>query len=125
MTYGCDESPAPTGAATGDTVNASPDGSYLVGPTGMTLYTFDNDSPDHSACTNPDCSGAWPALTAADSATPTSGDGVSGTLATFDRGNGIMQVEYNGKPLYYFIGDSAPGDTSGDGVNGVWHLAKP
>src|SRR4051812_11532805 len=58
MAYGCDGSPAPTGAATGETVNASADGTYLVGPTGMTLYVFDNDSADHSACTSPDCSGA-------------------------------------------------------------------
>ncbi len=123
MGYGC-VTPGPTGAATGKTVNASADGSYLVGPSGMTLYTFDSDSRDQSACTNPDCSGAWPALTVAGGTTPTAGDGVTGTLTTFDRGNGIMQVEYNGKPLYNFVGDSAPGDTSGTTVQG-WHLATP
>jgi predicted lipoprotein with Yx(FWY)xxD motif len=124
MGYGCN-TPAPTVAATGDTVNVSPDGAYLVGPAGMTLYVFDNDSPGQSACTSADCSGAWPALTVAGGAAPTAGDGVTGTLTTFDRGAGVMQVQYNDKPLYYFVGDSAPGDTSGDGVNGKWHLATP
>jgi predicted lipoprotein with Yx(FWY)xxD motif len=123
MGYGCD-TPAPTAAATGDTVNVSPDGSYLAGPSGMTLYAFDSDSPDHSACTNPDCTGAWPALAVAAGTSPTAGNGVTGTVTTFDRGNGIMQVEYNGKPLYNFIGDSAPGDTNGTSVHG-WHLATP
>jgi predicted lipoprotein with Yx(FWY)xxD motif len=124
MGYGCN-TPGPSGAATGDTVSASADGAYLVGPDGMTLYTFDLDSPGQSACTSADCSGAWPALTVSGGASPTAGDGVTGTLTTFDRGNGIMQVQYNDKPLYGFIGDSAPGDTTGDGVNGKWHLAKP
>ncbi|MEP7360900.1 MAG: hypothetical protein ABI744_04905 [Chloroflexota bacterium] len=124
MGYGCDHTPAPTGAATGATVNASPDGSFLVGPSGMTLYYRDSDSPDHSSCMNADCSGAWPALSVTGGGSPTAGEGVTGTLTTFDRGNGIMQVQYNGMPLYSFVGDSAPGDTTGTSVSG-WHLAAP
>lgn len=123
MGYGCD-TPGPTGAATGETVNLSSDGAYLVGPSGMTLYVFDSDSPNHSACTNPGCSGAWPALTPSGGAPPTAADGVTGTLTTFDRGDGIMQVQYNDSPLYNFVGDSAPDDTTGTSVSG-WHLAAP
>ncbi|MEO8625116.1 MAG: hypothetical protein ABI452_00300, partial [Candidatus Limnocylindrales bacterium] len=128
MTYGCDASPSPgTGspAPAGDTVSVSATDAYLVGPTGMTLYVFDHDSANISACTSSDCAGAWPALTVDAGASPSAGDGATGTLTTFDRGGGIMQVQYNDRPLYYFIGDAAPGDTSGDGTNGVWHLATP
>lgn len=28
-------------------------------------------------------------------------------------------------PLYYWVKDKKPGDVTGDGVNGVWHVAKP
>jgi predicted lipoprotein with Yx(FWY)xxD motif len=90
----------------------------------MTLYASDSDSAGHSACTSSDCSGSWPALTVDAGAAPTAGAGVTGTLSTFDRGGGVMQVQYNDKPLYNFIGDSAPGDTTGTSITG-WHVAKP
>lgn len=32
-----------------------------------------------------------------------------------------MQRGWNGKPLYYFVGDRAPGDVEGDGLDGAWH----
>ncbi|MGH9149067.1 MAG: hypothetical protein ACRD0F_01860, partial [Acidimicrobiales bacterium] len=35
------------------------------------------------------------------------------------------QVSYNGKPLYRYAGDSAPGQVTGDGIGGLWHVAKP
>ena len=50
--------------------------------------------------------------------------GVTGTLATVPRTDGSgAQVSYNGDPLYYYAGDTAAGQTNGDGVGGVWHLA--
>ena len=51
--------------------------------------------------------------------------GANGTLATITRDDGTMQVTYNGMPLYGFAADKAPGDTKGDGVGGVWSVAKP
>jgi predicted lipoprotein with Yx(FWY)xxD motif len=96
----------------------------LVGPDDMTLYTFDNDTtPDKSACESTGCASTWPALIV--TGTPTAGPGINGTLATFTRADGTTQVSYNGKPLYYFAADTKPGDTSGDGLNDVWHIAKP
>ncbi|RTL31984.1 MAG: hypothetical protein EKK47_06195 [Burkholderiales bacterium] len=32
---------------------------------------------------------------------------------------------WNGSPLYYFAGDTKPGDRNGDGRGGVWHVVKP
>lgn len=91
----------------------------LVGPTGMTLYTFDKDvaGSGKSAC-NDGCATNWPPLTAA---TAPSGDGYS----LIERDGGAKQVAYKGKPLYYWAQDSKPGDKGGDGKINLWHTATP
>jgi predicted lipoprotein with Yx(FWY)xxD motif len=100
-------------------------GSALAGDDGMTLYTFDNDTtPGTSACTG-DCATNWPAFTVDEGEQATAGDGVTGEIGTITRDDGSTQVTYNDKPLYYFSGDSAAGDSNGDGVGGVWHIAAP
>ena len=54
------------------------------------------------------------------------GEGVDSTLlGTITRDDGTTQVTYNGWPLYYFAGDTAPGDTTGQGMEGVWFLVSP
>ncbi|WP_373354189.1 hypothetical protein [Pseudoroseicyclus sp. CXY001] len=110
-------------ALTGSLALAAPEG---VGPTdagvladadGMTLYTFDNDSEGTSVCYD-DCAVNWPPFLAAEGAEE--GDGY--TLVTRD--DGSLQWALDGMPLYYWIGDTAPGDTNGDGVGGVWHVIQ-
>jgi predicted lipoprotein with Yx(FWY)xxD motif len=60
------------------------------------------------------CASAWPPLTTADQ--PIAGAGVSASkLGTTKRGDGTSEVTYNGHPLYTFAGDSAPGETTGQG----------
>jgi predicted lipoprotein with Yx(FWY)xxD motif len=81
----------------------------------MTLYTFDKDVAGSgvSNCTG-GCLANWPALTVAAGDTPTGAAGVTGTLGTITRtDNGALQVTYNGKPLYFFGKDAAPGETNG------------
>lgn len=81
----------------------------------MTLYTFDKDVAGSgvSNCTG-GCLTTWPALTVTAGDTPTGGAGVTGTLGTITRtDNGATQVTYDGKPLYFFHNDQAPGDTNG------------
>jgi predicted lipoprotein with Yx(FWY)xxD motif len=92
----------------------------LVGPNGMSLYTFDKDEAGSgkSACNGP-CSANWPALAAA------SGDQAQGEYSIIRREDGTSQWAYKGKPLYFWVKDAKPGDRSGDGVNQVWHLARP
>jgi predicted lipoprotein with Yx(FWY)xxD motif len=51
--------------------------------------------------------------------------GVNGTLATVSRPDGTVQVTYNGWPLYHFARDTAPGSVRGQGIGGVWFVAKP
>ena len=50
---------------------------------------------------------------------------MTGALTTFARPDGSMQVAYKGAPLYYYAGDSAAGDTNGQGVGGNWFVAAP
>ncbi|WP_267640766.1 COG4315 family predicted lipoprotein [Haloarchaeobius amylolyticus] len=106
-------------------VRSHPDlGDILVGPEGMTLYMFDQDSKGsgESACSG-GCASAWPPLTVDGEAT--AGDGVSASLSTFDRGDGTMQVAAAGWPLYYYANDGSPGDATGQAVNDVWWVLRP
>jgi predicted lipoprotein with Yx(FWY)xxD motif len=98
-------------------------GTVLVGPNGLTLYTHTGDTATSSTCTG-GCATAWPPLTVTAGSNALPGTGVTGTLATLTRADGTTQVTYNGKPLYGWQGDSKPGDTTGDGVNG-FSVAKP
>jgi len=104
--------------------DGSPKTPYLVGPTGMTLYTFANDTEGTSNCSG-QCLENWPALLVPEGQDPTAADAADGTLDVFVRDDGTRQVTYDGLPLYYFARDTAPGDITGDGVGGVWDLATP
>ncbi len=92
----------------------------LVGSNHMTLYTFDRDAAGSgkSVCNGP-CATNWPPLMAADS------DRDRGDYSVITRDDGKKQWAFKGKPLYFWIKDSKPGDTTGDGVNGAWRIAKP
>jgi predicted lipoprotein with Yx(FWY)xxD motif len=99
-------------------VNAA--GGMLTGTGGMTLYTFDNDAAGSgkSACNGP-CAQNWPPLAATDA------DRGQGDYSVVTRDDGSKQWAYKGKPLYFWAKDAKPGDATGDGVKGVWHVAKP
>ena len=92
----------------------------LTGKNGMTLYTFDRDAAGSgkSVC-NGACATNWPPLMA------TEGEKASGDYSIITRDDGKKQVAYKGKPLYYWIKDTKPGEKSGAGVNNVWQVATP
>ena len=92
-------------------------GSVLVGPNGMTLYIHNGDSATSSTCTG-GCATAWPPLVVASGQTASLASGVTGTLGTLTRADGTVQVTFDGMPLYGWQGDKAPGDTTGQNVNG-------
>ncbi|MEV6898326.1 hypothetical protein [Amycolatopsis sp. NPDC051372] len=94
-------------------------GTVLTNAKGFTLYTFDEDKPGMSACTDSGCKSLWPPITGP--AQPANGVSLPGQLATFTRSDGIQQATFNGKPVYTYAQDSAPGQTKGDGVLGTWH----
>ena len=100
-------------------------GTVLVaGSNGMTVYKYRADvaGSGKSAC-NGGCATSWPPLTVPRGTSLTDGSGASGKLATIRRSDGTLQVTYNGHPLYFFAGDSAPGDVNG--VYGSWNTVKP
>jgi len=111
---------AAAGCASTSSMPASAESGVLVGPNGMTLYTFANDpaGSGKSVCVDK-CAINWPPLAAA------AGAQASGDWTVITRNDGSKQWSYKGKPLYYWIKDQKRGDRTGDGVNKVWSLARP
>lgn len=89
----------------------------LTDSKGMTLYTFDNDKDGQSACYDA-CATNWPPLLAE------AGAMAEGEYGLVARTDGTMQWTHEGKPLYLWAKDAKPGDKTGDGIKGVWHVAK-
>ena len=96
---------------------AKMEGGMLVGANGMTLYTFDKDAGGKSACNGP-CAGNWPPLAAS------AEDKATGDWSVITRDDGSKQWAYKSKPVYFWAKDQKPGDKTGDGFNGVWHVAQ-
>lgn len=109
---------APAFAADPAKVAGTSEGQWFVDAKGMTLYVFDEDTPNKSNC-NGRCAENWPPLMAPADAQ------ASGDWTVVTRDDGSKQWAYKGKPLYTWIEDKKPGDVTGDGVNDVWHLAQP
>jgi predicted lipoprotein with Yx(FWY)xxD motif len=94
---------------------ASPLGRILVDSKGITLYDFAKDKGTASTCYGA-CAALWPPLTT--KGKPVAGRGVRASLlGTTKRKDGKLEVTYNGHPLYYFVTDRKPGQTTGQGVN--------
>lgn len=95
-------------------------GNYLADFQGMTLYTYDKDTPGVSNCTGA-CLAAWPVY----SSGATAETQLPENVTVITDANGTMQFAWKGMPLYYYAKDQNPGDILGDGVGGIWHLVKP
>jgi predicted lipoprotein with Yx(FWY)xxD motif len=102
---------------------STPLGNVLVDAKGRTLYLFEADKGAMSQCAGA-CATAWPPLDT--TGKPTAGAGVDAArLSTTERADGSIEVTYNGHPLYTYAGDTAPGQTSGQGVDGFgakWYV---
>ncbi|MBS1128568.1 MAG: hypothetical protein H6Q96_948 [Nitrospirae bacterium] len=97
-------------------------GSYLTDIKGMTLYNFKKDTPGKSACEG-GCLANWPLYFVESVAAK---DGLDAkNFGTITRADGKKQTTYKGMPLYFFIGDKAPGDTNGQGVKDMWSVVNP
>jgi len=89
----------------------------LTDANGMTLYTYDKDTKGSASNCYDKCAENWPPLIApADAA-------VEGDFTLIDRTDGTKVVAYKGWPLYLWVKDEKPGDTTGDMVGEVWHTA--
>ena len=103
--------------ASGTYMRSTEAGQILTTPEGRTVYTFDQDAAGASSCYG-DCAEEWPPVTAAADAQP------FGQMSVVTRTDGARQWAYDGKPLYLYHDDDAPGDVEGDGEGGVWHVVK-
>ena len=120
-------SPA-SASATGTviTTEAGSAGAFLTNGSGRTVYLWAKDGMNMSACSGA-CAAAWPPVPATGTLTATGGAKAS-DLGTITRSDGTKQVTYDGHPLYYFVGDSAPDQTSGQGSDSFgakWWLVAP
>jgi len=88
-------------------------GTVLADKKGKTLYWFSKDTSTTSACTGA-CATAWPPVLGMPQAA--SGSTLTGKFGTIRRSDGTVQATYDGHPLYTFEGDTAPGQTNGNGV---------
>jgi predicted lipoprotein with Yx(FWY)xxD motif len=120
-------SSAASSSASADALLATADsdlGTIVVDGQGMTVYMFTKDTQGSGASS---CSGqclvAWPPVVA-DSEDPQV-EGVTGEVGTITRDDGTVQATLDGWPLYHWQGDTAPGDTTGQGVQGVWWVVTP
>ena len=102
------------GAAKSGTVDlrATKLGKVLVDAKGMTLYLFEKDRRNKSACAGA-CAKVWSPLLV--KGKPTAGGGVKASLLGTTRRKSGVQVTYNGHPLYHFSGDKKAGQTRGEG----------
>lgn len=119
---GCDEAYAQSGYYTTDTtpdeISQVAGQALLTAENGMTLYTSDKDTTGVSNCGD-SCTVNWPPyLVAADVIAP------ANSFSVVQRRDGSLQWAKDGAPLYFWVGDAAPGDTNGNGIGGVWHIAQ-
>jgi len=112
---------AASGSASGQVVKSTEikGVKVLTNAKGLTLYWFAPDKKNKSVCYGA-CAAYWPPVAGGQKAGP----GVTGTLGTINRTDGTTQATYNGRPLYTYIADTAPGQARGNNVNlngGLWH----
>jgi transforming growth factor-beta-induced protein len=84
---------------------------------GLTLYVFDSDLGSAGSTCNDDCAESWPPVAVTDGEL----DNISG-LGLIARDDGSSQAAYKGRPLYFYSGDTAAGDTNGEAVSGWWKV---
>jgi predicted lipoprotein with Yx(FWY)xxD motif len=108
------------------TTQAGSAGAFLTNASGRTVYLWAKDGMNMSDCSGA-CAAAWPPVPATGTLTAT-GSAKASDLGTITRSDGTKQVTYDGHPLYYFVGDSSPDQTAGQGsaaFGAKWWLVAP
>jgi predicted lipoprotein with Yx(FWY)xxD motif len=109
------------------TVRSTRYGRILVDGRGRALYAFTRDRRGgRSQCYNA-CAKAWPVYFA--KGRLLAGEGARQSLiGTNRRRDGRRQVTYNGRLLYYYVGDKSPGQVlcqNVDEFGGTWLVVRP
>jgi predicted lipoprotein with Yx(FWY)xxD motif len=116
------------GGSTSSTVSTGSTslGTVLTDSQGRTLYYFIPEKGAKLGACDASCLATWPPATV--SGSPTSSSGVTGTLGVVSvtlSGATVSEVTYNSWPLHRYSGDTASGQTSGQGIANVWFAAEP
>jgi predicted lipoprotein with Yx(FWY)xxD motif len=128
MMPGGGASPAgPVAGVTLTTASKAPYKAYLVDGAGRALYVLEGTrgAPGTERC-GEDCRAVWNSFMASN--TPVGGPAINPAQLSTRPAYGGNQVTYSGWPLYYYVRDAAPGDTTGQHVQdswGMWHLLSP
>lgn len=103
-------------------------GTALVTDRGYAVYMYPPDGRQRVTCTD-QCADAWPPLIVREGTSVIAGDGVeAGQLGTVPNPSGQQVVTYDGWPLYTYVGDSAPGQATGQALDlngGYWYVLRP
>jgi predicted lipoprotein with Yx(FWY)xxD motif len=124
-TSGAGTTKATPGAPAGSAISVKQTslGQTLVDANGRTLYLFAADKPNVSTLSAAG-QAIWPPFTA--TTTPRALNGaIAGRIGTIAQAGGPAQITYNGHPLYYYVGDHNPGQTTGQGLNqfgALWYV---
>jgi predicted lipoprotein with Yx(FWY)xxD motif len=106
-------------------VGKSDFGSILFDGRGYALYAFTRDLAKRSTCYGA-CAKAWPPYIV--TSRPAAGGGTRTSLiGTTRRKDGTLQATYASRPLYYYVGDNAPGVVRCQNVlefNGYWLVVR-
>jgi predicted lipoprotein with Yx(FWY)xxD motif len=101
-------------------------GRVLFDVNGQVVYVFEIDGRNRSACESAECVEAWPPVLTREP--PSAGAGADKSLlGTIRRGDGRLQVTYNGRPLYFYEHES-PGEIKCHNVDlhgGLWWVVTP
>ena len=97
-------------------------GQIITTPDGMTVYGFTTDTNGQSSCVD-GCASAWPPVTVPSEELPAGMD--ADVFAVTERPDGTYQLKAGDWPLYTFMGDTAAGQTNGQGTGGTWFVVKP
>ena len=101
-------------------------GVILTDGQGRAVYLFDADTGSSSTCAGA-CASVWPPVST--TSPPTTGPGLNtALLGSGPRADGTTQLTYGGHPLYYFVDDTGPGTTAGEGLTnfgGSWFVLDP
>jgi predicted lipoprotein with Yx(FWY)xxD motif len=107
-------------------IRSTPLGKTLVDANGRTLYLFEGDRPGVSTLSAAGTA-VWPRFVSAGHLKAEDG-AQAGVIGTTTSPAGVKQVTYAGHPLYYYVGDSKPGSTRGQGLNefgALWYVLGP
>jgi predicted lipoprotein with Yx(FWY)xxD motif len=100
-------------------------GQIVTNQNGRTIYVFAKDTtPGQSACYGA-CAVKWPPLTFQPGSQITVSGINKSLFGQITRTDGTDQLTLDGHPLYTFSGDSAAGQTNGQGIDGTWYAVTP